>query len=209
MEIRQATVDDLPAVEQFRLDAFSGADDSAWRGVPPAVQLRVRLALWERARNALPGVLVAVDGGRLVGTAAVDTVETAAPLTWRRLLVLRHLGPVRGLRTAGVWVVAEYRPAPDEGYLHDAMVDPAYRQRGVARALTVGLEDLARAWGKRFAVSEVSRDNVAPLRLFASLGYRVTEPTRRNLVRRLLQPTPSYVRVEKRLDPSGEPCSDR
>jgi GNAT superfamily N-acetyltransferase len=199
MEIRPATVQDLPEVERLRSAAFSTAETSVWRGVPADTQLKVRLKIWELSRHALPGLLVCVDGEEVVGTAAIATTETVVRLNWRLVPTLFHLGPVRTPRFLTIWLLANYVPSADEAYFHDMVVAPEHRRRGIALALMTAREDQARQWGKRIASGMVVYDNTPSLRLYEASGYRLLPPPPRNALGRFLGGKPTYMRVEKDL----------
>jgi len=55
--------------------------------------------------------------------------------------------------------------------IHDIVVDPAFRRRGIARALFAAIEDEARARGAAKVTLEVLTGNVAAKALYQSLGY--------------------------------------
>jgi len=71
--------------------------------------------------------------------------------------------PVRGF--CSCWLVF------DELHIHTVAVRPAWRRRGVARALMIGVLRAAAAEGARRATLEVRRSNDAALRLYAGLGF--------------------------------------
>jgi ribosomal protein S18 acetylase RimI-like enzyme len=196
VQIRTATPADLAAVERLRLAAFSGSATSAWRGVPMETQLEVRLRLWKYTPDLLRGLLVGLDGDRLVGTVTVGTTLRFAP---RMLPALRPLGPARAARLVGVWALGHYEPPADEAFLTGLVVDPQFRRRAAGRELTAAAEDLARQWGKRYACVTVERTNTPSLRLVESLGYRIVPAHRRGPLHRLLRPEPTFVRAEKQL----------
>jgi ribosomal protein S18 acetylase RimI-like enzyme len=193
VEVRPATTADLLQVEQLCMASFAS---TLWRGVPPEVQLQVRMDLW-RTGSLLDGLLVGVDGDQVIGSVAVDTAEAAFRLTRRRLSVLRALGPPRMARFVLIWALTHYRPAVDEAYLHTLVVAPAHRRRSAARRLMAAAEALARQRGKRRTSVLVERANTPSLRLMEGLGYRCTAP-RRSAVQALL-PGADAVRAEKLL----------
>jgi ribosomal protein S18 acetylase RimI-like enzyme len=165
-----------------------------WRGVPPDVQLDVRVRLWLTG-DLLDGLLVAVDGDQLVGSIAIDTTETVFRLSWSRLAMLRELGALRMARFVCLWAMTHHRPAPDEAYLHTLVVAAAHRRRSAARMLTTAAEARARQWGKRLATILVEPANTPSRRLMEGLGYRFAEP--RHGTWRALLPTPGAVRADK------------
>ena len=197
MDIRPATVADLPRVERLRLQTLSGGDTSAWRGVPLELRVEVRLRLWRTSGHLLRGLLVGIDGDDVVGTVAIDTADMNLRFAVRHLGALTPLGPLRMARFVGVWLVGQHETAPEEAFLHSMAVIPEYRRRGAARGLMAAAEDQARAWGRRVAVVTVERTNKPSLELVRSIGYRFLEPPPRTGLGRLVRSTPTYVRAEK------------
>lgn len=59
----------------------------------------------------------------------------------------------------------------DEGYIGNVAVRPACRRRGVASALLLRLEDLARSMGLSFLTLEVRAGNAPALALYEKQGY--------------------------------------
>ena len=60
----------------------------------------------------------------------------------------------------------------DEGYLDNVAVFPAFRRRGVARALISRLISQSRALGLAFLTLEVRPSNAGAIALYQSLGFR-------------------------------------
>lgn len=61
----------------------------------------------------------------------------------------------------------------DEGYISNVAVAPAYRRRGVARALVTELAQRARALSLSFLTLEVREGNAPAIALYARHGFRV------------------------------------
>lgn len=138
--VRRATEGDFEAL----LRLLDQMDESMYGGRAHAGEGDVR-ALYE-AILADPGqrLLVAEDGGRLVGSA--------------HLMVLRHFG--RGLTRSGV--------------VEGVVVDPAYRRRGLGAALMRALAEAARGAGcyKLALTSNVARAGAH--RFYSRLGWKRT-----------------------------------
>lgn len=199
MEIRLATMNDLAALEKLRTDIFFTETNPALRNVPAALQLAVRIKLWQRMERLLcEGVLVAVDGDRLVGTITILTAETTPHLDWSDLNALRPLGLPRMAQYLAVWALTRYKPTPAEAYLYGVAVLPAYRRHGLALQLTAAAEAQARHLGKTFASGYIDRSNAPSLQLAQKRGYRFEE-SKRSGWRRLLGRQSSFVRIEKPL----------
>lgn len=66
---------------------------------------------------------------------------------------------------------AGMRTVLDEGYINNVAVLPAYRRKGLARALLTELEKDAAALRLSFMTLEVRESNLPARTLYASLGY--------------------------------------
>jgi ribosomal protein S18 acetylase RimI-like enzyme len=100
-------------------------------------------------------VLVAVEGGRILGS-----------------LTLELEGRVRDASDE------DHRPLDVlEAHIRMLGVDPAARGRGVARALMVEAEAIARAAGKSVMTLNTTRRMRAARAMYERLGYRRTEDT--------------------------------
>jgi ribosomal protein S18 acetylase RimI-like enzyme len=91
-------------------------------------------------------ILVAVEGGAIVGTATLE-------LDGR--IEEEEDGPL----------------APGEAHIRMLGVDPSARGRGVARALMSACEDRARASGRTFMTLHTTRRMQAARAMYPSLGY--------------------------------------
>jgi ribosomal-protein-alanine N-acetyltransferase len=79
--------------------------------------------------------------------------------------VARHEAVPRGFIVT--WLVA------DELHVLDVAADPAFRRRGVGRALMARAIAFARQHGVRLVLLEVRRNNVPAVRLYRLLGFTV------------------------------------
>ena len=91
-------------------------------------------------------VLVALVDGAIAGSATVELDERIEP-DWR--------APV----------------APDQAHLRMLGVDPAYRRRGVARAMMQAVIELAQAHNRTRLTLETTPRMVAAQRMYESLGF--------------------------------------
>ena len=99
------------------------------------------------ARAGRTTVLVALVDGAIAGTATVELDEHIES-NWRE--------PV----------------APDEAHLRMLGVDPAYRRRGVARALMQAVIELAQAHNRTRLTLETTPRMLAAQRMYESLGFQ-------------------------------------
>ncbi|MCF3964349.1 GNAT family N-acetyltransferase [Streptomyces fuscigenes] len=91
---------------------------------------------------------------------------------------------VRGADVGRVWVARqEVVPGVPGAYVYEVEVDAADRGRGHGRTLMGVAERVALDWDARMLGLHVFTDNVPAVRLYASLGYRVTA---RHFAKRLL-----------------------
>ena len=138
--VREATADDFDAL----LRLLDGMDESMYGGRGHAAERDVRSLYDSVLADPDQRLLVAEDGGRLVGSA--------------HLMVLRHFG--RSLSRSGV--------------VEGVVVDPAYRRAGVGAALMRAVADAARAAGcyKLALTSNLARTGAH--RFYRRLGWKRT-----------------------------------
>jgi GNAT superfamily N-acetyltransferase len=138
--VREATAEDFDAL----LRLLDGMDESMYAGRGHAPELEVH-SLYEAAlADPDQRLLVAEEGGRLVGSA--------------HLMVLRHFG--RSLSRSGV--------------VEGVVVDPAYRRAGVGAALMRAAAEAAREAGcyKLALSSNLARTGAH--RFYSRLGWKRT-----------------------------------
>jgi ribosomal protein S18 acetylase RimI-like enzyme len=142
LEIRDARpeeYDDAGRVTALAYREFVGPDDAAWR------EYLERIAD-VASRAPVAHVLVAVDDGRIVGSATVEVeqrIEDEDPPLARDEVSVRMLG-----------------------------VDPQARRRGIARALLAEVETIARRSGRsRITLGTTARMHAARS-MYERLGYR-------------------------------------
>ena len=138
--VRQAVENDFDAL----LRLLDGMDESMYAGRGHAVERDVRSLYEAVLADADQRLLVAEDGGRVVGSA--------------HLMVLRHFG--RSLSLSGV--------------VEGVVVDPAYRRAGVGAALMRAVAEAARAAGcyKLSLTSNLARTGAH--RFYRRLGWKRT-----------------------------------
>lgn len=198
MNIRPATKADLETVERLKLQAPSLHTTAALNGTGLEAQLQTQLNLWRTGRRSLQTLLVATDDDRVIGAIALDTVETAVAPRLTDLPALRPLGFRRTLRFLFTWLYS-YRPqSVAEAYLREVIVEPVYRQHGIAVHLTQEAERLAQRLGKTVSAVLIDRSNKPSLNLIRKLGYREV-PIPWSPMDRLLGHDSHIVRFEKPL----------
>ncbi len=145
MDIRSATVDDVPAVLPMvaQIAALHQAWDPAKFGYQPEPQLMYRDWLKGRTRDARSVFLVAEREGRVVGF-LVATTEQEIP----------------------VYRLTEF------GFIHDIWVDPAYRNEGAARQLVMLAIERFRAIGVAQVRADTAAANDPARGLLAKCGMR-------------------------------------
>ena len=138
--VREAIENDFDAL----LRLLDGMDESMYGGRSHAAERDVRSLYDSVLADPDQRLLVAEDGGRLVGSA--------------HLMVLRHFG--RSLSRSGV--------------VEGVVVDPAYRRAGVGAALMRAAADAARAAGcyKLALTSNLARTGAH--RFYSRLGWKRT-----------------------------------
>lgn len=88
-----------------------------------------------------------------------------------RVLVLRGPWDASDPRR-GIVAYCVLQQAADEAQVHNLVVDPAFRRRGLGRRLLMAALGLAAREGSRSAHLEVRESNEAARALYAALGFR-------------------------------------
>jgi ribosomal protein S18 acetylase RimI-like enzyme len=123
--------------------AFAPPDDQDWQ------EYLGRIAD-VAGRAEVTTVLVAVEGGRVLGSATLELDEKVPGSDAERVL------------------------PPDEANLRMLGVDPAVQGRGVGRALVAACMDLARSRGKRVLTLSTTRVMVVARALYERMGFEAT-----------------------------------
>ncbi len=202
IEIRPGTVAEIEAIEELTLRSFPRIFQASLGNRPLEIQRPVLAGLRLAKRRPAEGILVAVNGPELVGVIMGSTREGSAGYEKSRLHALAPLGFAGSLRFLLVTmaIYSRYRPAPDEVYLYGLAVAPAYRRRGLARALVERAEEQGRQEGKALACCFAASTNSIMRTMLWKLGY-LEKHVRRTPGRGLLMGEPAVVRLEKALTP--------
>ena len=146
MTIRPATPDDAPHVLPMveQICALHESWDAAKYGFLPNVVTMYRSWLTTRANDPRSVFIVAERDDRLVAF-LVGTVEREIP----------------------IYRLKEY------GFIHDVWVEPAYRNEGVARQMTMLAIERFREMGVTQIRLDTAAKNDAARGLFASCGFRI------------------------------------
>ena len=129
------------------------SDKDAW--------LRMRLALWPDA-----------------GSDEVDRFFAGELREPRAVLVAAEQGALAGFAELSIRNVAEGCTSGNVAYLEGWYVEPAFRRRGVGRALVAAAEEWARSRGCTEFASDAEIDNDASAKAHAALGFAEVEQIR-------------------------------
>ncbi len=197
--VRPACAEDLPAVAAILVECFHGQFAAAFgHRIGRAERVLARTMALELPRG-LPGLYVAVLEEQVVGTMALRRREDPDAPPWPATgIFLQELGPWGGVRAMFILSLLDQPVGWNEAYVSDVGVAPALRRHGVARALLQHAEKVARFWGKRALVLDVSAGNAAARRLYDGLGF-AAERVRRSLLTRWLLGQAEWVRMRKEL----------
>jgi ribosomal protein S18 acetylase RimI-like enzyme len=145
MEIRPASVDDVPGVLPMvaKVCAFHQGLDPQKYSFLPHPEERYRGWLGDRAEDERSVFLVAEREGRLVAF-LVGTVENEIP----------------------IYRVKRY------GFIHDVWVEPEYRNEGIARQLVMLAVEGFRAMGVEQVRLDTAAQNGVARKLFEGCGFR-------------------------------------
>jgi ribosomal protein S18 acetylase RimI-like enzyme len=147
MEIRKATVEDVPNVLPLvsAICRLHESWDPARFGMVERPELRYENWLKGRATDERSIFLVAEHEGRLVGY-SVCTIEKEMPIYWM----------------------------PECGWVHDLWIDEAYRNEGLGRQMTMLVIERFKELGVKQIRLETAASNEAARKLFAACGFRVS-----------------------------------
>jgi len=146
--VRRATTADLPAVGRLGallIEEHHDFDPRRFLAARPGTPTDYASFLSTQLEDPDKAVLVADDGGRVVG-------YVYAALEGYDYMALR--GPA--------------------GVLHDVVVDPEHRGRGMGRLLLEAALEFFRSRGAARVVLSTAMRNEAAQRLFARMGFRPT-----------------------------------
>jgi ribosomal protein S18 acetylase RimI-like enzyme len=148
------------------------AEVTMWRrtlsGVPPMPQVGAPLEV-RRARVEDAGALAAVLGSAFEGEtwdAAGVEREVLCDPTVRAILVVT--AGTRLVSTASLQVRPE---SPGSGWVRWVATDPDRRREGLARAVVIGVLELAAQAGCMDAYLDTRTDRLAAIRLYMQLGF--------------------------------------
>jgi ribosomal protein S18 acetylase RimI-like enzyme len=147
MEIRKATVEDVPKVLPLvsAICRLHEAWDAARFKMVDRPELRYENWLKSRATDERSVFLVAEHEGRIVGY-VVCTIEQAI----------------------GIYAVREH------GWVHDLWIDESYRNEGLGRQMTMLVVERFKELGVSQIRLETAAANEIGRKLFASCGFRVS-----------------------------------
>ena len=147
MEIRKATVEDVPNVLPLvsAICRLHESWDAARFRMIEKPELQYEGWLKARAKDERSVFLVAEHEGRLVGY-TVCTIEREMPIYWM----------------------------PECGWIHDIWIDEAYRNEGIGRQMAMLVIERFKELGVKQIRLETAAANESARKLFASCGFRVS-----------------------------------
>ena len=149
--------------------------------------------IWSRTEvDLVPTEVTYIDCGTLTDLARARTIAASVRLLQEDEVarVAEVLGLARLDQGDGSYLVCWIGGAPaghvhvtrhDPAEMQDLEVTPEHRRRGVASALIVAAEQLARGWQARLITLEVTVDNDAARQLYAKHGYVLSSPRPRRV----------------------------
>ncbi|MGB9723068.1 MAG: GNAT family N-acetyltransferase [Chloroflexia bacterium] len=197
VQVRPARPEDLEALSAILVEGFRSKFEAAFRGRMDRAGRIIARTLRAEMRRGLPGLYVAEQAGRVVGTLSLRRREDPEVASWSATAVLfQELGLWGGLRAMFYLSLVDQPIGKKDVYVSDVAVARAFRRQGVARAMLLHAEKVARLWGKEALVLDVNAENEPARRLYLSLGY-TEERVRRSLLTRWLLQMGEWVRMRK------------
>jgi ribosomal protein S18 acetylase RimI-like enzyme len=123
-------------------------------------------------------IIVAIDGGELVGIAGLKYNGNGFFAPDRRGF-LKHYGPLVGRIRAGLWASVQTNPRPHQLLLDGLGVQAELRSRGIGTALLEAVNRRARELGKTEVILEVVDTNPRAKALYERFGYKTVLTTHR------------------------------
>ena len=114
-------------------------------------------------------------------------------------ILFDELGLWGGLRAMFYFSLLDQPCGRQEVYVSDVAVATPVRRRGVGQALLQHAERVARTWGKKALVLDVTAQNEPARQLYRRLGY-IEQRLRRSLLARWLLKEGEWVRMHKSLE---------
>ncbi len=206
IEFRPGRPEDIEVVEELILRTFTSTFRPALGNIPLETQVRVQSSLRRARSKPMEEVIVALEGPTLVGVIMGKTAATSDRGQFSTLL--RALSPLGILGTLRYLLVnlttyTHYKPAPGELYSYGMAIAPAYRRRGIARALLQQVDEKARRAGKTMVCGFVVAQNTASRTLCQKVGYHEVSVQNKPL-RGWVLGEPEVIRVEKPLSPQND-----
>ncbi len=163
-ELRRARRDDVPAIAAlFRLSS-GGVADYVWRSLaqPGEDPLEVGIRRYARqgADFSYENCLVAEDDGTVVGMINAFPLRPSGEPASEDDPVLRPYAELE---------------APDSLYVSGIALLPPYRGQGLGTRMMVAMRERARAEGLKQLSLIAFAENVASVRLYERLGYRIVD----------------------------------
>ncbi len=200
VQVRPACPEDLEAVSAILVEAFRSKFEAAFRGRMDRAERIVARTLQAEMRRGLSGLYVAERAGRVVGTLSLRRREDPETASWAATAILfQELGLGGGLRAMFYLSLVDQPIGRKDVYVSDVAVERPFRRQGIARTMLYYAEKVARLWGKKALVLDVSARNEPARRLYLSLGY-TEERVRRSLLTRWLLQMEEWVRMRKVLE---------
>lgn len=205
LRVRPATWNDLEAVAAILVEGFGDKFRAAFgEKIDRAQTIIARTLAAEAEGHSLRGLFVAEQGGQVVGTIAVRRREDPEVPFWPATAVLfEELGLLGGLRALFYLSLLDQPCRRNEAYISDVAVAAPMRRHGIGTALLLKAEEVARGWGKRALVLDVSARNEPAIQLYRRLGYRL-ERRRTAWLAGLLLGESRWLRLRKEL-PANAP----
>ena len=173
-QIRPANLYDIDAIVDLHREAFAAKFGAAFGEAFRDRGARALADTWRRqGANALHGMIVAVDGTRIIGTLSLRTAhQPLLPEGVAEQVFAELLGPWRGLRALFALSLLDHRINRSEGFISDVAVAADARRRGVGDALMAHAEQQAVSRRLRFLSLYVAVSNPSALRLYDHRGFQ-------------------------------------
>jgi len=198
--IRSARLSDIDAIVALHREAFAdtfGAAFGPHGGERGAQALAVG---WRRqGAAALQGMLVAEYDNQVIGTTSLRTRDMMSGGGFAESAFFEILGWWGALRSLFALSLLDHQIGHGEGFIADVAVAPAWRRRGVARALLQQAEQYARSRALTYLGLYVRETNQPARTLYERLGFQALY-VRHSFFGRLFFGQSGWIYMRKDLD---------
>lgn len=200
IRVRSARLVDLPGMAAVLEDAFSDKMHVIFGKQPEKTRTLLENIYTGPVRRGYDGVLVAEQGGRIVGTLLIEPMRhtTSENRTFVHVAT-RELGMLRVVMASFLLWLIGHEPAEGEAYISDVGVASDYQDQGIGQLLMRHAEQWARNHRRACLTLWVAANNDRAIHVYEKAGFVITK-TKSSWLTRLAFGIRHWYFMEKPLD---------